>query len=195
MADRVGIFGGVFDPVHVGHLSISRSFLESNLIDYLLVLPSPAPPHKKNRTIVSLEHRIKMLRIAYKSWEDVIISNLETRLPAPSYTLQTINYLQESNPENVYFLCIGEDSLKNFKHWFRYKQILEKVTLMVAERPEVTDYHIAEEILEKSIFVDHKPINISSTTIRQQADMGLKISDDLPDEVFDYIMKYQLYGL
>ncbi len=193
MADRIGIFGGVFDPVHLGHLSISRSFLESKIINQLLILPSPSPPHKQGKSILSLKHRLQMLELAYQGWDNIDISDLETRLPAPSYTLQTVKHLQKSNPDNLYFLCIGGDSLKNFKSWYEYRQILNRVTLLVAERPEISLDDVSEELLEKSIFVDHQPVKISSTAIRKQADYGLKISDGLPDEVLDYILKHHLY--
>jgi nicotinate-nucleotide adenylyltransferase len=193
MADRIGIFGGVFDPVHLGHLSISQSFLESNVINQLLILPSPSPPHKQGKPILSLNHRIQMLELAYQGWDNITISDLETRLPEPSYTLQTIKHLQKFNPDNLYFLCIGEDSLKNFTSWYKYRQILDRVTLLVAERPEISLDEVSEDLLEKSIFVDHHPVKISSTSIRKQADFGLKISDGLPDQVLDYILKHHLY--
>jgi nicotinate-nucleotide adenylyltransferase len=194
MTDRIGIFGGVFDPVHLGHISISRSFLKSNLINTLLVLPSPTPPHKENKGIASFHHRMEMLKLAYHDMEHIKISNLETQLPEPSYTLQTINYLIDHHPDDLFYLCIGEDSLKTFTSWYHYQEILNKISLLVAERPEVSSKNIPEEILEKSIFVDHKPVKFSSTKIRKQAELGLELEGDLPDKVLDYILNHHLYG-
>lgn len=193
MTGRIGIFGGVFDPVHVGHISIAQSFLNSNVVQELIVLPSSVPPHKETADITSFHHRMEMLKLAFKRVENVRISDLETRLPSPSYTLQTISYLQENNPGALFYLCIGQDSLQTFTSWYQYKSILDRITLIVAERPGYNKHDIPEELLEKSIFTDHRPVKISSTKIRKLAGYDLNIEGDLPDSVLEYIEKHNLY--
>jgi nicotinate-nucleotide adenylyltransferase len=193
MTGRIGLFGGVFDPVHMGHISIARSFLNSNVVQELIVLPSPVPPHKDASDITSFHHRLEMLKFAFKSIENIRISDLENRLPSPSYTLQTISYLQNNNPGALFYLCIGQDSLESFTSWHQYKSILDRITLIVAERPGYNKKDIPEELMEKSIFTDHKPVKVSSTKIRKLAGYNLNFEGDLPDSVLEYIEKHNLY--
>ena len=188
---RIGILGGSFDPVHNGHLRIAKSFLDSHLIEKLLIIPAPSPPHK-NDLRASFCHRIEMLKLAFQDWDGVEVSDLEEKLSAPSYSIQTIEYLQREHPNTLFYLCLGEDSLIHFHTWFRYKDIVERVTLLVAERPHFDSSIIDKELLEKTIFVDHKPINLSSTEIRKSKDdqNGTK---SIPESVQEYMHTYKLY--
>lgn len=190
MKKRVGIFGGSFDPVHCGHVRIANSFLKSGLIGELLVLLSPYPPHKQDQNQTEFSHRLAMLRLAFEDMENVTISDLEHKLPKPSYTLQTIDHLQSSNPDTLFYLCLGQDSLKDFHKWHKYNEILEKVELLVAERPDVDHSEVDTRILEHTIFVDHKLYQVSSTKIRHSS--GEKEAD-LPNSVAHYIKENNLY--
>lgn len=188
---RVGILGGSFDPVHNGHLRIAKSFLKSGLIEKLLVIPAPSPPHK-NDLRASFWHRLEMLNLAFQDWDDVEVSDLEERLPAPSYSIQTIQYLQRENPDTLFYLCLGEDSLTHFHTWYRYKEIIEQITLLVAERPQFDSSDIEKELLEKTIFVDHKPLDLSSTEIRELTEDQIE-SNRIPESVQKYIHTHNLY--
>lgn len=191
MEKRVGIFGGSFDPVHNGHIRIVQSFLKSGLVDEILVLLTPDPPHKKQENQAPFSHRMEMLKRAFAGQKQVQVSDLETKLPAPSYTLQTIEYLQEKFPETTWFLCMGEDSLATFKDWHRYDEILNKLTLLVAERPGIEISNVSPEILEKTAFVKHEPVNISSSGIRGEGNADS--SPSIPEPVADYIRQHRLY--
>lgn len=190
MRRRVGIFGGSFDPVHYGHVQIARSFLNSGLINKLLVLLAPSPPHKKSIHQTNYFHRFEMLKLAFKEEDQIDISDLEKRLPKPSYTLQTIEHLQTEYPEDLFYFCLGEDSLRDFDQWYEYKKILQKLDLIVAKRPGIDTSDVAPEILENVIFIDHDPVSVSSTSIRKEKGDG---KSDLPAEVADYIKKHSLY--
>ena len=189
---RIGLFGGAFDPVHVGHQRVAESFLNSNLIDELHLLPTPHPPHKNLNSSASFEHRYEMLRLAFADYGQVLISDVEYKLPEPSYSLQTIEYLQKKNPGHIYFLCIGEDNLESFHKWYEYEKILEKVTLLVASRPGSTSRNQNSDILEKAIFVDHEELEISSTEIRAEEQLP-KVRDIVPESVARYIEEHNLY--
>lgn len=190
---RIGLFGGAFDPVHVGHLRVAESFLKSHLIDELHLLPTPYPPHKKNKKSTSFHHRCRMLQIAFSGYENVVINEIENRLPKPSYTLQTIEYLQEQHPENLFYLCIGEDNLASFHKWHKYETILQKVTLLVAARPESDSTSQRKEILERAIFIDHSEIEISSTEIRNRKKLR-ETNRAVPENIIDYIQRHNLYA-
>lgn len=191
MKKRVGIFGGTFDPVHSGHVQAVHSFLLSGLIDEIWVLLSPDPPHKKRENNVpSYEHRLNMLQIAFRDIENVTISTLERELPTPSYTLRTLLHLKEAYPEILFFLCVGEDSVASFHTWHKYREILNECTLLAVKRPGADRKNAKEEVLEKTIFVDHQPIKISSTGIRKGK---MESAEPLPDKVADYIDQHELY--
>lgn len=190
MKKRVGIFGGSFDPVHVGHIEAAHSFLESGLIDQLILLLTPEPPHKTDRKKTVYAHRLKMLEIVFKNHQNVIISNIEQSLPKPSYTLRTVEHLYENNPDTLFFLCLGGDSITSFHTWHRYTEILKRCTLLAVERPGFDKEKADQGVLEKTIFVDHKPLDVSSTYIRKNRS---KQSDRLTDSVAEYIDQHNLY--
>lgn len=193
-SDRTGLFGGAFDPVHVGHMSVVESILNSQLVDEILLLPTPHPPHKQNEGQISFTHRYRMLELAFNDFEQVEVSDLEKKLPAPSYTLQTIKYLQEHDLEKKYFLCLGEDNLASFREWHKFREILNRVSLIVAARPGVGHEQQDDEILENAIFIDHSEMDISSTELRETKDENF-IKDSVPGNVFDYIKRHNLYSL
>jgi len=190
--NRVGIFGGSFNPVHYGHIKVAESFLKSNIINQLLLLLTPNPPHKKSEHQVPYAHRYEMLKIAFQNDDRVTVSDLETKLPTPSYTLQTIRHLKSEYPETTFFLCIGEDSIQNFHKWYKFDEILKLVPLLVAERPGCDSSGIDSKILERAIFVEHQPVNISSTEVRQADDL-LNSDKLIPANVLQYINKHNLY--
>lgn len=189
---RIGLFGGAFDPVHIGHQRVVESFLNSNLIDELHLLPTPHPPHKDLPSSASFAQRYEMLRLAFSGYEQVVISDIEKKLPEPSYTLQTIEYLQKKHPDIIYFLCIGEDNLESFHKWFKYEKILMKVTLLVAARPGANSHDQRSDILERAVFIDHNELEISSTKIRTEENIE-EILDLVPENVARYIVEHNLY--
>lgn len=193
MSMRVGLFGGTFDPVHNGHLSIARSFLNSGLIDELWVLLTPHPPHKEN-DLSSYQTRYKMLREVFEGIPNVSVNTIENELPKPSYSVQTIRHLKKKFPDHTFYFCMGEDSLTQFNTWKFYTEILRECELMVARRPGVTHNDVEERILGRTHFVDHTPKDISSSQIRDMVAGGETIKNLVPDPVVKIIEKEQLYS-
>ncbi len=166
--------------------------MRSGVIDKLLVLPAPVPPHKKEVEKAGFEDRLNMLRIAFQDFENVEVSDLELQLPEPSYTIRTIIHLQKTYPDVNWFLCMGEDSLVDFHKWYQYKEILKRIPLLAAERPGFDGQTIDPEILERTIFADHNPIDVSSTGIRETARIK-GVANEVPAEVGEYIRENKLY--
>lgn len=189
----IGLLGGSFDPVHNGHLSIVRSFLESEFISKLWILLTPDPPHKTDRTLSDYEHRFKMLKAAFRHFDAVKITDIENKLPRPSYTIQTLQYLVEKYPDQKFYLCMGEDSLRDFKQWKNWKDILNTTELLVARRPSNRTIDLDSEIVDKTHFIDHEPVNISSTEIRDRVAKGKDITALVPGKVHSIITKANLY--
>ncbi|MFH5833889.1 nicotinate (nicotinamide) nucleotide adenylyltransferase [Halalkalibaculum sp. DA3122] len=195
MPDRIGLFGGTFDPVHAGHVAIVESFLESGLIDELWVIPAPTPPHKTDQHITSFEHRKRMLEQAFDHIKGVRITDIEERLPQPSYTIHTIQYLKQKYPEKKFYLCIGEDSLADFSSWYKPEKIVQICDLLVAERPDSNSRDQQNNFLENARFVKHTPVDISSTELRERLkEDGKSLEKDLPPDVLSYIRDNDLYN-
>ena len=102
MQRRIGLYGGTFDPVHLGHISLVRSFLNSGHIDLIWILLAPNPPHKEHSNITEYSHRKSMLQLAFSSFKNIEILDIETELPKPSFSYQTIEYLVRINLNKLF---------------------------------------------------------------------------------------------
>ncbi len=193
MAKRIGLFGGTFDPVHNGHISIARSFLKSSKIDELWVLLTPFPPHKRKENHVSYQLRYQMLELAFSGIENTQILTIENELPKPSYSVNTIRYLKDQHPDLEFFFCMGEDNLAKFHTWRHHEEILDELMLLVANRPGADHSQVKNYILEKTIFVDHTPVEISSSKIKEHIFQKELLKELLPKKVLDIIVKEELY--
>lgn len=193
MSSKIGLLGGTFDPVHNGHVSIAQSFIKSGFIDALWVLLTPFPPHKKGENHASYTDRLKMLEKAFEGFTKLKISTVENELPKPSYTVQTIRHLKNEFPDTEFFYCMGEDSLSRFHSWKYHKEILDECSLLVAHRPDATHDDVNSDILSRTKFIDHDPVNISSTKIKRLISDAKPIKEFVPDKVSEIIEKKNLY--
>jgi nicotinate-nucleotide adenylyltransferase len=191
---NIGLFGGAFDPIHNGHIAVATSCLKSDAIDKLWVIPTHAPPHKQGKLYESFLHRVAMTRLAFENHNLIDVIDIEKHLPPPNYTLNTLEHLQRSFPDDTFLWCIGSDSLIQLKSWYSYNTIIENWKLLVATRPEFLTNQVDAEILEKCIFVEHEPIQISSTNIRLELQKG-KVVDEIPAIVYNYILEHKLYSV
>ncbi|SMO69238.1 nicotinate (nicotinamide) nucleotide adenylyltransferase [Fodinibius sediminis] len=189
----VGLLGGSYDPVHNGHLAIARSFVESGYISNLRVLLTPESPHKSSRKPADYDLRLKMLEAAFDGEDQISVSDLERRLQPPYYTVQTLRYLTEKEPGINFFLCIGEDSLLNFRTWHMWKELLTYCDLLVAARPSFETENLDAEITRKVHYVEHAPVAISSTQVRNRVKEGRDISKLVPPRVAQIITEHKLY--
>ncbi len=191
--NRIGLFGGTFNPVHTGHVSLVKSFLGSGKIDELWIIPSPSPPHKTDKNIISFEHRKKMLELALSGIDNVKISDVEERLPLPSYTIQTVQYLKQKFPDDIFFLCMGEDSLAEFNSWYKPDKIAKECRLLVAERPG-REHTGENRFVQEAQFIEHEPVDVSSTELRSVLNNGkTQINEKVPKAVLEYIEQNNLY--
>lgn len=189
----IGLYGGTFDPVHNGHISAVNSFLRSGKIDSLWILLNPAPPHKPDETFVPYSYRLSMLNEAFKSNKEAKISDLETQLPAPTYTVQTVRYLTSKYPRYEFCLCIGYDSYVTFHHWHEWEKILEFCNLLVVRRPDYEGKRPNQKVADHSTFVEHQPVEVSSSEIRDKIEAGENINKLVPQNVLRIIEDHKLY--
>lgn len=189
----VGLLGGSFDPVHNGHLSIARSFVESSYISDLWLLLTPESPHKTQQEFTEYELRFEMLSRAFKDDDNIVVSDVEKRLSPPYYTLQTLQHVTAQHPDTKFYLCMGEDSLVHFHTWYKWREILSCCELLVARRPSFQPETLDPEISNKTHYVVHEPVDISSTEIRKKVQNGADITDLVPSPAADIINREKLY--
>ena len=194
MQRRIGLYGGTFDPVHKGHVSLVRSFLNSGHIDLIWILLTPDPPHKEHSNITDFSHRKSMLQLAFASFKNIEILDIEIELPKPSFTYQTVEYLVRKNQNTSFLYCMGSDSLTNLHKWKHPKLILNYVDLLVAKRPGFEITSIDQTFLDKTTLIDHHPLDISSTNIKMSLKSNKSIKGLVHTDVENYIKTHHLYN-
>ncbi len=203
---KIGIFGGAFDPVHNGHIMLAESCVEDMGLDSLIVVPTANPPHRDGLPVVSGEKRIKMLSLAFAEFKNVYISDIEFHRNKKSFTYDTImelegqNYIKLSPAGDELFLIIGADEFMNFHKWYRYKDILDLVTLYTVARcglnkNEMCSY--AKNVLrsDKYYISDREEIRVSSSEIRKKIKNKEDFSQLLNGKVYNFIETEGLYGV
>ncbi len=219
---RIGIYGGTFDPVHRGHLSVARAVLENFALDELLFVPAFVPPHKRGREISSPHHRYAMLALATRHEPRMRISTIELDAPARPYTVETMASLHTQNAEADWFFVMGMDSFREVTLWRAYETLLMNYGIIVAARPshepghedddEARGKHLAptlqsrvvdlrggkrptdQQLATPHIFVtDYVAVDVSATVIRAAVEAGEDIKALVPSTVAAYVQKYSLY--
>lgn len=186
MADRIGLYGGAFDPFHLAHRSVVESMLASGAVDELWLIPTHTPAHRP-QTRFTYRHRLRMTVLGVQDLRNVGVLSTESHLPKPSYMIRTLEHLKSGREQDRFFLCMGEDSLATFTTWHRHQELLDQTTLLVAQRPGVDLTGVPEHVIAKTVFVEHSPVHLSSTDIRERLDAGADPGDWCPAPVASYI--------
>lgn len=198
---RTGIFGGTFNPIHIGHVEYARFVCEKLSLDRLLIIPAEVSPFKVNSGFCGVgdEDRLNMCRQAFNE-PHMIVSDTELKRGGVSYSADTVDEIKRMYPDDELFMFIGTDQLMSFDRWQRYWDILKNATLVCVWRDvgcSKTDAHnFVEEKLArygKVIILDFKPINISSTEVRERIKNGQSVKGLVPDVINEYILKRGLY--
>lgn len=199
---NIAIFGGAFNPVHNGHLHLARELLKFvgtiEPFDKLVIIPTANPPHKTNDGLISGEHRINMLKLAFEDFDNVEISTIEFESKEKSYTYNTLKKLKKIYPNDDFTLLIGSDQLFYFKKWYKYDKILKladvvAITREECERQAVADFLNDDELKGRVHALVSKPVVVSSTDIREKVRTGQDISSLVPKLVENYIKENKLY--
>lgn len=201
-AKRIGIIGGSFDPVHLGHLITAQDALERFELDEVMFVPAAIPPHKQHLQQVDAEHRINMLKLATDNDLRLSVSDMEIMRGGISYTYDTIASLREEYPDVKWVLVVGSDTLVDLHNWYKIDELLELCDVATFLRPgESSLAEIAKKIdLSSSAkkrllgsIVEAHLIEISSTEIRMRVAEGLGIRYLVPPEIEMYICEHGLY--
>ena len=193
MADNViGLFFGSFNPVHIGHLIIANTVLESENLKEAWFVVSPQNPHKRDSK--SLAHEFDRLEMVEKAIYDDFrfrASDIEFHMPKPNFTVHTLAWLSERNPDKEFRLIIGEDNLSSFKNWKNYEVILDHYGLLVYPRTGSVPTDISSHKNVKK--VDAPLLDISASYIRKNIKEGRTIKYLVPDAVIELITRKGLY--
>lgn len=182
---KVGLFFGSFNPIHVGHLIIGRAMLEQTDLDEVWYVVSPQNPFKSSNSLLHEFDRLEMVERALYDEDHMKASDIEFHMPRPSYTVDTLTYLQEKHPNTEFALIIGEDNLHSFPKWKNSDKILEHFSLFVYPRPNAKPSNLKDH--PKVHLVKAPLLDISATYIRKQVKEGHSIKYLVPNPVIEYI--------
>ena len=190
---KIGIFGGSFDPIHTGHAIIAQFIIDSGAVDRLWFMLSPVNPLKADKARqVDDTDRLRMVEMVSRPMKGVETSAFEFTMPKPSYTIDTLNALQEKFPDDEFYLIIGADNWEVFGKWRNSEEILTKYHVMIYPRLGY-EVIIPNELQERVMMVDAPIIELSSTLVRERLAQGLSVRHYVPDQVAQYIEKKKLY--
>lgn len=186
---RTGIYGGSFNPIHNGHISLARQMIDAGLMDEVWFMVSPLNPFKKEQSdLLSDELRLEMTRLALEGEPKMIAQDFEFHLPKPSYTWQTLQALSEVYPDRQFILIIGGDNWQLFDRWFHYQDILNNYSLAIYPREGI---NIDVDSLPNNVkLLNAELYPISSTQIRKNIKEGKPINDLIPRSIIPKALKY-----
>jgi nicotinate-nucleotide adenylyltransferase len=190
---RIGLFGGSFDPVHNAHVALARSALQALALDEVRWIPA-GHPWQKTRTLADAAHRQAMVALAIEGEPRFVLDPIELRRPGPSYMLDTVTELQAAQPSAQWFLIIGQDQQAGLPTWHGAEELVQRVTLAVAQRPGASGD--AHSLLLAGIVVHTVPLPpmaLSSTEVRKRCAAGQSIDHLVSQKVARYIGEHGLY--
>lgn len=200
-AERIGVFGGSFDPVHMGHLTVAQDAVEQLELDRLIFVPAAVPPHKQGKTLADGRQRLEMLQLATEGNPDFEVSDMELRRGGISYTFDTMMQVRTERPGAELFFIVGLDSLTILHSWKNIEQLFKLCTIVPfargGEEPAQVAAHIQlPEPLKTGLLnrlIRIHEIEISASEIRMRLAEGLSIRYLVPPEVEMYIAEHGLY--
>lgn len=209
---KVGIMGGTFDPVHVGHLAVAHRVLDRFQLNEILFVPAFSPPHKE-RSLTSFPHRVAMLEAALAGDDRMSVSIIEAERRTPSYTVETLRELHQRLKESSFYLIMGADMFIEIELWYRYSELFELADIIVASRPGVSADKVAGQVAmlpgmfrfdaeqqmwcrgdgSRIFYCPDIAKSISSSQIRTRLRRGSSVAEYLPPPVGEYIQRHGLY--
>ena len=200
---KIGIFGGTFDPPHLGHISVCKAFLNTIELDALYVMPAYIPPHKTVISGVNADKRFKMSEIAFSSLSNkIIVSDIEFKREGKSYTAHTLKYFKENFKDiEIYFLC-GTDMILTMDMWYCPEYIFENAKIVYARRENDSDITQSidlkckiykEKYNAEIIYLTTDVKEMSSSEIRKAISCGNDLSKYLSKEIIDFIKENKMY--
>jgi nicotinate-nucleotide adenylyltransferase len=191
--NKIGLYFGTFNPIHVGHLIIANYMVEHSDLDEIWMVVTPHNPFKKKSSLLENHHRFELVYKATESYKNIKPSDIEFKLPQPNYTVYTLAHISEVYPDKEFSLIMGEDNLKSFHKWKNYETILEHHQLYVYPRIAKGEVEHQFKNHPKIHTIDAPIMQISSTMIRTGIKNKKNIKPMLTKEVWEYIDEMNFY--
>ena len=196
---RIGVFGGTFDPIHIGHLILAEEAWFQLKLDCVYLVPAGDPPHKQDRRLTLVEHRIRMAELATAEIDYLQVSRIDADRPGPHYTVDMVRLLrQQVGPAVEIYFLMGMDSLRDLPKWYDPAWLIENCTLVALSRHDVElDWEKLNAALpgirDRVIILDMPELEIASHAIQARVRDGQPIRHQVPRAVEAYIYKHGLY--
>jgi nicotinate-nucleotide adenylyltransferase len=219
--NQIGVLGGTFDPIHNGHFHLARQIKDTFHLDRILFLPAYIPPHKQDRPVTPVHHRLAMLQLAIRGQANYAILPIELDRKGTSFTIDTLRTLKAENPGQSFYWIMGSDTFRELPTWKDYLEVARGCNILVGQRPgdlftgakSLPDwtfvdgkgiYSAAKEESDqlefthresgvKLVYFNMPPIEVSSSEIRDKISKNQEIKNLLPAEVENYIIENHLY--
>lgn len=200
IANRIGILGGTFDPVHIGHVSLGKAAISEVNLEKLIVMPAYIQPFKQGNRVTDDEHRLAMTRLAFENVQKSEISTLEIDRMRVSYTFDTLSELKDQYPDKELFFITGTDSFMQVDSWYKGVELLKNFSFIVSSRPGYMEDGLNEKIKSYQAMYGTQVVklvaqmpDVSSTDIREAYRKGESVSSLVPEAVERYIIENGLY--
>lgn len=192
----IGLYGGSFDPIHLGHLHAARVIQKNLNLDSIFFIPTGVHPFAKKFT-ATVDQRLAMCHLALKNEAHFMLDESEVAQTTPGYAIDTVRRYQRNYPREKIALIIGSDAALDFHQWHEWEILQQEVSIIVMRRQtDVTHNEDAiHTIIPNAIFIDINPINISSTRLRKELATHHELNTFLPPDVWQYICTQHLYGV
>jgi nicotinate-nucleotide adenylyltransferase len=193
---RIGLYGGAFDPPHLAHEALARAAVAQHGLDRLIVMPTGHAWHK-SRALTDAAHRLEMARLGFADVPQAQVDARETQRTGATYTIDTLTQLRAEFPSAELYLLMGQDQLDYFPQWHRYEVILQLATLLIASRADSV-WTIDQKDLKNTVKIPHltismPPMSTSASAIRAHVVSGQRIDHLVKPSVARYIAEYRLY--
>ena len=188
---KTGLYFGSFNPIHIGHMAIANFMIEFSDLHELWFVVSPQNPLKEKKSLLQDYHRLEMVRLAIEGDDRFRASDIEFRLPTPSYTINTLAYLEEKYPDREFQLVMGSDGLRTFHKWKHADLISENYHRLIYPRPGMNPEALAD--LPNATLVDAPQMEISSSFIRAAIRDGKDIRHLVPEKAYRYMREMHFY--
>lgn len=186
-----GLYFGSFNPIHIGHMAIANFIIEFTNLQQLWFVVSPQNPLKEKKSLLKDYHRLEMVYLAVEEDDRFRASDIEFRLPTPSYTIDTLAYLEEKNPGREFSLVMGSDGLRTFHKWKHADLIMEKYHRFIYPRPGVELEEISRQ--PNATIVEAPLMEISSSFIRNAIRQGKDVRHLMPAKSYQYMREMHFY--
>lgn len=187
---KIGLYFGSFNPVHIGHLIIASYIVNNAGLNQVWFVVSPQNPFKKSAALLNEYHRLHLVKLATEDNNQLKASDVEFKLPRPSYTIDTLTYLKEKYPQHQFSIIMGSDGLQNFEKWKNYEALIKDNPFIIYKRPGFEITLVAGANIQS---LEAPLLEISATTIRRLVKEGKSIRYLVPDKVAEEIEKAGYY--